>query len=300
MEGPPAALAALSAPDVSILKTVWYASIFECALTMERLHRMLWTVPLSRTQLEERLRGKALEPLVSVTDGCVHPRGREHWVTQRSERAQRSQRLVDQHRRALDLVAALPFVRLVGLTGGAAHDNATDHDVDVFLVARRGRAWSLALAVILLSRALGCRRTLCVNYVVDEDGSALPERDVFTAAEVAGVRPWAGGSGYRAFLQANAWVAQHLPNFMEAAPRESERVPQAGSPRWLERVLDLGPAPLFEAAARAILGAHFRRKWRGRRPGVSLSPSCLKLHAIDHAPRVRARFAELLSTGGLA
>jgi hypothetical protein len=284
---------ALSASDTAILKTVRYASVFECALTLERLHRMLWDVPLSQAALEERLCAEPLSRFVSVTQGCVHPKGCAHWVGWRVERKQRSQDLVSRHRRALDLVASLPFVRLVGLTGGAAHDNATDHDLDVFLVARKGRAWTVALAVIVLSRMLGCRRTLCVNYVVDEEGSALPERDVFTAAEVAGVRPWAGRAGYRAFLHANAWVEAHLPNFMEAARGDSTRVREAGCPRWLERVLDLGPAQLFEAAARALLGAHFRRKWRGQRPGVVLSRTRLKLHAIDHAPVVRARFARL-------
>ena len=290
----------LSTLDVSILKTVWYASVFECALPTERLHRMLWDVPLSRAHLEERLRGEALRAHLGMTDGCVHPVGCAHWVGLRRERIERSRTLVERHRRALDLIARLPFVRLVGLTGGCAHENATDDDLDVFLVARRGRAWSLTLAVTLLSRLLRCRRTLCVNYVVDEEGSALPERDVFTAAEVAGVQPWAGGPGYLAFLKANAWVARHLPNFIETAGRESAGVPRAGAPRWLESVLDLGLAPLAEAAARAILGLHFRRKWRGQRPGVTLSASRLKLHAIDHAPHVRARFARVLRAGGFA
>jgi SAM-dependent methyltransferase len=294
-----ATAAVLSASDIAILKTVLYAAVFECALTVERLHRMLWDVPLSRADIAARLGAEPLSGQVSLTQGFIHPLGGTHWVDFRAERQARSGDLVSRHRRVLDLVASLPFVRLVGLTGGAAHDNATDHDLDVFLVARQGRAWSLALAVILLSRALGCRRTLCVNYVVDEDGSALSERDAFTAAEVASLRPWAGAEGYLAFLKANAWVAEHLPNFMEAAPREGRHLRRAGAPRWLERVLDLGPAPLFETASRALLGAHYRRKWRSPPPGVALSPSRLKLHAIDHAPAVRARFAELLEAAGV-
>ena len=48
---------------------------------------------------------------------------------------------------------------------------------------------------------------------MDEDGASLPERDLFTAAEIVGLRPLAGGPGYLQFIEANAWVAERFPNF---------------------------------------------------------------------------------------
>jgi hypothetical protein len=286
--------------DAAIWKTVCYAALFECALSGERLHRMLWDVRTTRREIDERLCAPYLAARLAITAGCIHPRGAEAWLALRPWREARSRALVARHRRALEAVAALPFVRLIALTGGCAHDNAADDDLDVFLVARRGRAWILSLAVILLSRLLRCRRTLCVNYVVDEDGARLPERDAFTAAELAGLRPWAGAAGYRALLEANPWVAEHLPNFLEEASRDNQPLRAVRCPRWVERILDLGPAQIAEAAARAILGAHFRRKWPPPHPGVTLTSSRLKLHPIDHAPDVRARFQQALQQEGIA
>jgi hypothetical protein len=285
--------------DAAIWKTVCYAALFECPLSGERLHRMLWDVRTTRREIEGRLRAPYLAARVAVTGGCIHPRGAEAWLTLRPWREARSRALLARHGRALHVLAALPFVRLVALTGGCAHDNAADEDLDVFLVARTGRAWSVYLAVVLLSRLLRCRRTLCVNYVVDEEGARLPERDGFTAAEVAGLRPWAGAAGYRAFLQGNPWVTDHLPNFMAEALQESLPLPELRGPRWLERLLDLGPAQIAEAAARVLLRAHFRRKWPRPHPGVTLASSRLKLHPIDHAPGVRARFERALRQEGL-
>jgi hypothetical protein len=210
----------------------------------------------------------------------------------RRERKRRTSDLLDAHGPLLRAVAGFPFVRLLALSGGCAHDNATDSDVDVFLVVRRGRAWAVCLALMLLSKALGRRRTLCVNYLVDEDGLALPERDLFTAAEIVGLRPLAGGPAYVRFVEANAWVAERFPNFFWMR-RDIARVSPAGGPRWLEAALDLGLAPLLEGLSRRLLGARFRRKWDGA-AGVVLSPHRLKLHPIDHGPGLRAAFAEVV------
>jgi hypothetical protein len=200
--------------------------------------------------------------------------------------------LLDAHRSVLAVVTRFPFVRLVALSGACAHDNATDTNVDLFLVVRRGRAWSVLLALLILAGVLGRRRTLGLNYVVDEDGLSLPERDLFTAAEIVGLRPLAGAPGYLQFVEANAWVAERFPNFFWMR-RDIAPLPPAGPPRWLERALDLAVAPALERLARRVLGARFRRNWDGS-TGVSLSPQRLKLHPVDHAPGLRAAFAEVV------
>jgi hypothetical protein len=177
----------------------------------------------------------------------------------------------------------------VALSGACAHDNATDDDVDVFVVVRRGRAWGVTLALMAIAKLLGKRRSLCLNYVLDEAALCLPEHDWFTAAEIVGLRPLAGGEAHRRFVEANGWLASRFPNFFEARALLAS-LPPAGAPAWLERLLDLGPAPLFERLARRVLGRHFRRQWGEQREGVRLSSSRLKLHPVDHGPRLRAAF----------
>ena len=145
---------------------------------------------------------------------------------------------------------------------------------------------------------LGVRRTLCLNYIVDEAQLALPERDLFTAAEIVGLRPLAGAPTYRLFIEANRSLAERYPNFLARQAALCRRLAPAGAPRWLEALLELGPAPLLEAAARLLLGRRLRRKL-GDAPGVDLSPHRLKLHSQDHRPRVGAAFADALRRYGL-
>ena len=278
--------------DRAILRTVLYASLFQAPLTVTQLHRALMDVGVDRIEIRGRLRRSFLRERLAFTGEYVFLRGREACLDLHRERRRRTAELLEAHRPLLRMVAGFPFVRLLALSGACAHDNATDSDVDVFLVVRRGRAWSVFLALMILSKALGRRRTLCVNYLVDEDGLALPEHDLFTAAEIVGLRPLAGGPSYLQFVEANAWVAERFPNFFWMR-RDTGRVPSAGSPRWLESALDLGFAPALETLSRRVLGARFRRKWDGS-SGVVLTPQRLKLHPVDHAPGLRAAFAEVV------
>jgi hypothetical protein len=278
--------------DRAILRTVLYAAQFQAPLTVSQLHRALMDVGVDRIEIRGRLRRSYLRERVEQTGEHVYLRGREGCLDLQRERRQRTAGLLDAHRPLLRLVARFPFVRLVALSGACAHDNATDSNVDLFLVVRRGRAWSVLLSLLVLSAALGRRRTLCLNYVVDEDGASLPERDLFTAAEIVGLRPLAGGAGYLQFIEANAWVAERFPNFFWMR-RDGAPLPPAGAPRWLERALDLGLAPALESLSRRVLGARFRRRWDGA-SGVVLSPQRLKLHPVDHAPGLRATFAEIV------
>jgi hypothetical protein len=153
------------------------------------------------------------------------------------------------------------------------------------------------LLVMLVSKLAGLRRSLCVNYVIDESVLALPERDVFTAAQIAGLRPLAGRSVYLRFVAANAWVAEHFPNFHAAHRARAGDVPEVSPPRWCERLLRCGPAQVVEAASRRWLGRRLERRASGH-SGVALSAHRLKLHVVDHRPRLLAAWAAALAELG--
>lgn len=267
--------------DQAILRTVAYAGLFQCPLELGTLHRLLREVPASLSAVARRVR--ALDGRLELVDGWVVPRGHRDWLELHQLRRRHTERLLDAHAPLLRLLGRLPFVRLVALSGACAHDNATDGDVDVFLVTARDRVWLVAAGLFAAAKALGVRRTLCLNYLLDEGALALPERDAFTAAEIAGLRPLAGAAAYRRFVAANPWLREHVPNFCTDPVPVPAALPAAGRPaveRWLEPL-----APLAESLARRLLGAWLARRI-GSAPGVRLSRHRLKLHPVDHGPRV--------------
>lgn len=278
----------------AVWRTVTYAAMFQAPLPLARLHRNLLDVPASPAEIGRALAGSWLSDRVEVVDGLVLPRGRREWIALRRSRRRHSRRLVARHRRVLRVLCRFPFVRMVALSGACAHENATDHDVDVFLVTERGRAWLVCLALTVLSRLAGVRRSLCLNYIVDEEALAFGERDLFTASEAVGMRLLAGRAAYERLLAANPWVFDAFPNFRTLSAQEAARAPEAGS-AW-ERWLAL-PAPLVERLARRVLGGRLARKGRGH-AGVALSPHLLKLHTQDHRPGLLAAFERAVSAEG--
>lgn len=282
------------AVERAVWRTVTYAALFQAPLRLARLHRNLMDAAAAPAEVERALARPWLADRVEVVDGLVLPRGRRDWLALRSARRRHSRRLVARHRRVLRTLCRFPFVRMVALSGACAHENATDHDVDVFLVTSRGRAWLVCLALTVLSRLVGVRRSLCLNYIVDEEALALGERDLFTASEAVGMRLLAGRATYERLLAANEWVFGFFPNFRALYAREAARAIEAGS-RW-ERWLAL-PAPLLERLARRILGGRLARKGRGH-AGVALSPHQLKLHTQDHRPGLLESFERAVAGGG--
>jgi hypothetical protein len=277
-----------TADDRAILRTVIYAGLFQFPLSFHELERRLMDARLDVRAIRARVLLPFLRERISITEGLIHPRGQEAWVELRRKRGAQAKALLQRHARALAILSRCPFVKLVALSGGCAHGNATDEDVDVFLVVKRARAWCVFGAVMLMSKAFGLRRTLCVNYVVDEAAQSLTERDLFTASEIVGMRPLAGAEGYERFLAANAWVLEVFPNFGRRS-REAGDIRPAGASPWCEALLDLGPAPVLEWLARRVLGAYLRKKARGGL-GVVLEGARLKLHMRDHRPELLTAF----------
>lgn len=282
------------AVELAVWRTVTYAALFQAPLRLARLHRNLMDAAASPDEIGDALARPWLAERVEVVDGLVLPRGHRDWIALRAERRRHSRRLVARHRRVLRALCRFPFVRMVALSGACAHGNATDHDVDVFLVTGRGRAWLVCLALTVLSRLVGVRRSLCLNYIVDEEALTFGERDLFTASEAVGMRLLAGPATYARLFQANAWVFDRFPNFRALHQREAAGAPEAGS-RW-ERWLAL-PAPLFERLSRRVLGGRLARKGQGH-AGVALSSHQLKLHTQDHRPGLLASFERAVREGG--
>ncbi|MEK7520371.1 MAG: hypothetical protein AAB581_03995, partial [Patescibacteria group bacterium] len=73
----------------------------------------------------------------------------------------------------LQLICALPSVRAVTIIGSVAFENARqDSDIDVFILAAQGRAWTARLCALAIAELFGMRREkrrsphkLCVSYI---------------------------------------------------------------------------------------------------------------------------------------
>ena len=285
----------------AIVHTVAYADIFDWPLTPAEIHRFL---PVAAT-LHEVLSALAapsgsgrMSGAIVVRDGLAFLRGRERLVEARSHRAAASARLWPRAVRAAHVVASLPFVRLVAITGSLAVSAASDEaDVDLFVVTEDGRLWltrALTIGVVRAAATRGIR--LCPNYFLAESALEIRERDLFTAHELAQMVPLAGSATYHDLLARNAWYRDYLPNHVPAdVPGTPGRMAARALLEWAGRTGPLDRVERWE----------MRRKVRRFAAGATsleqrFDESVCKGHFDEHRRRVLAAFQERLAGAGWA
>lgn len=290
----------LTTEERAIARSVLYAALFDYPLTLSQLRQTLIASRQTASEIAARLQDSpVLSRLVHHRDGYYFPAGRPDLIATRLQREARSRAFLAQHRPLLRLIAAMPFVRMVALSGSIAHLNLENGgDLDLFIVTRGRRVWSTAVAAILLAKVLGRRRTLCANFIVADTALVFDQQDLFTANQVINLKPLTGSHTYRQILAANAFVRECYPNFH--APDCSDL--RLRQPLWLraarsvaERLL-AAPSLLAERVCRAAYRTYLRRRatsWTSP-DQVVLGDSVLKLHTRSHRRDILMRFDDAL------
>lgn len=286
----------LTPEEEAIVRSVLYAAVFDYPLTLSQLRQTLIGSAQTPSQIVTALRqGAGLATLVETRDGFIFPAGRADLIEVRRRREQRSRAFLAEHGPLLRLIAALPYVRLLGLSGSVAHLNMeSGGDLDIFIVTRGARVWSTAVLVILLAKALGRRRTLCANFIVADSALRFDQPDLFAANQIINLKPLIGDDTYRQLLEANPFVHDCYPNFHAPAAGHL-RVHQPALLRAAKRVAEavcLAPSALAEVACRAAYRRYLRRAsatWRSPEQ-VVLGNTVLKLHTRSHRATVLSRF----------
>ena len=239
--------AALNSPtgelDSAILRTVLYADVFEFPMRVEEIHFFLIGCSAPREAVDSALAHSAwLQQYVGIIHGYVLLRRRDYTVELRKTREAASVRLWQQARRWGAVLARLPFVRMVALTGALAMRNAENDadDLDFFIVTAPHRVWTARAASIVMVRLARLGGVhLCPNYILAETALEQDRKDLFMAHEIAQMIPLSGFDTYDAMRKANPWTSGYLPN--------------AQTPFYREQATDL-PGRFLQRLAELLLG----------------------------------------------
>jgi hypothetical protein len=223
----------------AIVRTLNYADLFDYAMTPDEVFQFLIGVRTTRAEVDAVLNDHSrLNGSVSRVEGFLTLPQRQTLIAARHRLRAAAHR---QFPRALiyaRLLAHLPFVRMVALTGGLAMENARDNDIDYFIVTAPGRLWmvrGMAVALVRLARPLG--DYLCPNYLLAENHLVIDDRNLYTAHEVVQMIPLYGLDVYRQMCALNQWIIDFLPNADGIHARRSEDpLPRVGG--WFKQVAE--------------------------------------------------------------
>ena len=222
----------------AIVQTVAYVDVFDYPLTADEIHRYLIGVHANQPTIHRLLtNGRFISQHLHQRQGYFTLPGRENIITTRQRRAAIAQRLWPSAIHYGRLMAALPFVCMVTITGSLAVNNAEeDADIDYLIVTENDRLW-LARAFIILLVRLAARRgiPLCPNYIISHRALPLTEHTLYTAHELMQMIPIAGLEIYQQLLQQNQWTTQFLPNALHPPISPFQITPQTAVPQPISR-----------------------------------------------------------------
>lgn len=213
----------------AIFSTLSYHSLFNYPLSLEEIHRFLITDrPVSRNTLQRKLENLVRENKIVFQNGFYALRNRQPTVL-RSRRAITSQPKFLIARRAARIIAAIPWVKLVAITGALAMENAdVNDDIDLMIVTAKNRLWlvrpiGLIIAGLFfkvrrsnLSNLSNLTNSLCLNLWLDESALAISpsQRNLYSAHELAQMKPIVNKNmTYERMVVENGWGKRFLANF---------------------------------------------------------------------------------------
>ncbi len=282
----------------AVLSTLVYADLFDYPLTDSEIRRYLIGEAAATSRVTALLDGDAgLRRHVDRTGEWAHLTGRSHLAKVRRDRAAMSADLWPIARHFGAWIARLPFVRLVGVTGALAMNNATvGDDIDLFILVQPGRLWLCRLFILAIVRLAGQHgTTLCPNFLLSTDHLRLSERNLFTAHEIAQLVPLTRTPWYDAFLDANDWVRDFLPNAFGNASTGEARLDRRSAMRVVTRMLS---TRLFDPFERWEMERKVRRlRARQEREGGSVAFSVHECrgHFAAHDARILATYSDRLA-----
>jgi hypothetical protein len=202
----------------AVMQTVAYSDIFDYPLTAREIHRYLTGVHATFEEVALALD----EGLVMQTGDYFTLPGREGLSHIRIQREKRSRKLLPIAIRYGRILGALPYIRMVALTGSLAMLNISKHvDFDYLLVTSPGRVWTARAFALLLNRLVrSSGHTICPNLILAETALGWPLHDLYSARELYQMIPITGMDVYQRLLETNQWAREYLPNCSHDSSRE--------------------------------------------------------------------------------
>lgn len=235
----------------SIIKTLAYADIFDYPLTLDEIHRYLVEEYATSEEIHEVLSSGSIIPENIVEKNAYYALpGREQIIETRIHRSKIALDLWPAAIKYGEMMARLPFVRMVAVTGSLAVDNENSNDIDYLIVTKPGRLWicrGLVILVVRWARLQGI--VVCPNYLISENALLINRRDLYAAHELTQMVPLAGFDIYKRMREVNRWTDKFLPNaggLPVTDIRPQARIAQNPLTRFAEWILSSRPAGLLE------------------------------------------------------
>ena len=308
--------------EKTILATVSYYDIFDYPLTGFEIRRYLI---FAKDFGKENFRAgdvfaalaesEVLQSRIGNKFGFYHLRDREEIVEKRLWRKKLADRKWKKLKRVFRILSLVPYVRGIFVSGSLAMENSKDEsDVDIIVVAKRGRIWTVRTLMTLLTFLLGVRRhgektrdRICLNHYITDESLRIPFESLYNAESYAHLLNvyLEDGKIFRRFQEENSWLGDYIFNYQVTELHSTRAVRKnkilAGLARIFERVLDGALGDGLEKIFSNIEGGRIRKDALFQKSGgrITIDDTQLEFHPDSHEHFVIPEFNRRMKEAGL-
>jgi hypothetical protein len=299
-------LKAVNNLKVNVYATLAYFDVFDYPLKIDELERYLLWAKAERNVLWTFLNN---DPNIQRNGDHYFFRGRREIVETRKERERIAGELWKRVTRYAPLLKAVPFVQMAAVCNSLAINNTgAGSDIDLFIVAKKGRLFAARTFATLLLTLLGVRRhgkkvdrRFCLSFFVTDESLGLEGirnggEDIYLPYWILTLKPLFGREIYERILEENRWVEKYFP--MRDLKTDERTLMKEGG--FLKKVAGLKEKMLSgkigDRLEKWLSDKHMERHQRrigslGPEASVVISPSMLKFHNLDRRKEIAQRFA---------
>lgn len=212
----------MSLKENSIFKTLIYSDIFDFPLTLDEIY--LFLVSSQKISKEEIKRSLSKIRKIERSGEYYFLKKRKDIISLRKKREKESRLKIKNNLQLLKLIGLIPSVKLLGVSGSVAFNNAKkEDDLDLFIITKKDTLWVSRFLIICMLLAFGKKRSvhkknssnkICANMFIDESALLIGKKNLFIAKEIVQVMPIVNkDQTHEIFLQKNNWIKKYLANF---------------------------------------------------------------------------------------
>lgn len=293
--------------EAAILKTVAYADVFDYPLTLSEISRYLIGVSASLNTIATILQsGSLTRTLLERESGYVFLAPRKEILYARQRRSKIAASKWPKAIHYGKMIARLPFVRMVAVTGALAVDNLDDDgDLDYLIITSPRRLWICrAMTITLVRLAALFGDVICPNYFLSTRALIFEDRNLYTAHELAQMVPISGLETYRQIRSVNQWSKTFLPNANDSPLRAKKLLTQNGT-QGNDFIRSYTEKLLYSSAINRLEDWEMKRKIHKftratiNHHEIAFSQDWCKGHFEGHAHRTLRAFEERIRKLGI-
>jgi hypothetical protein len=207
----------------NILKTLLYYDIFSHPLRDEEIFTFLPKNSIAMEEIKKLLRQFSADSQSPFAEkhGYYFIKPFENNIEKRIFREGYSKKMWKAAYFVTHIIKRFPFVRGVMITGSLSK-NSSDQtsDLDFMVITADDRLWIARTLLMLFKKIFlfNNYKYFCINYFITQSHLEITEQNIFTATEIATIKPAYNSDLMNEFISKNDWIKNYFPNYILCDP----------------------------------------------------------------------------------